>query len=59
MSNHNKKSTYDAILDFTEREVSKLREEIACLLESPVLEEKIERIAQRLEELEKMFYNPK
>ena len=57
MSKKSKKSQYDAILDFTEQEVSKLQEEIAYLLETPATEEEIERIARRVDELEKIFYN--
>ncbi|WP_342169923.1 hypothetical protein [Rickettsia endosymbiont of Seladonia tumulorum] len=57
MSNQNRKSTYEIVLDFTEKEVNKLRDEIAYLLENPATEEDIERIEQRLEELEKMLYS--
>ncbi|WP_341788319.1 hypothetical protein [Rickettsia endosymbiont of Lasioglossum villosulum] len=57
MSNQNRKSTYEIVLDFTEKEVNKLRDEIAYLLENPATEKDIERIEQRLEELEKMLYS--
>jgi len=60
MSNQNKKTVYDIALDFTEKEINKLKDEVAFLLENPVTKpitkEDIERIEQRLAELEKIFY---
>ncbi|WP_395476379.1 hypothetical protein [Rickettsia endosymbiont of Pantilius tunicatus] len=57
MSNQNKKTIHNINLDFIEREVNILKDEVAHLLESPITDKDIERIEQRLEELEKMFYN--
>ena len=57
MSNQNKKTIHNINCDFIEREVNILKDEVAHLLESPVTDKDIERIEQRLEELEKMFYN--
>ncbi|ABV78997.1 hypothetical protein BA173_00145 [Rickettsia sp. MEAM1 (Bemisia tabaci)] len=57
MSNQNKKIIHNINLDFIEREVNILKDEVAHLLETPVTDKDIERIEQRLEELEKMFYN--
>ncbi|WP_341788235.1 MULTISPECIES: hypothetical protein [unclassified Rickettsia] len=42
--------------DTVEKEVNKLKDEIAHLLENPTTEEDIEKIEQRLEELERIFY---
>ncbi|WP_395476493.1 hypothetical protein [Rickettsia endosymbiont of Pantilius tunicatus] len=56
MSNQNKKSNYEIVLAFVEKEVNKLRDEIAHLLENPITEKDIERIEQSLEELEKIFH---
>ncbi|HJD61398.1 MAG TPA: hypothetical protein LFW14_04520 [Rickettsia endosymbiont of Degeeriella rufa] len=56
MSNQNKKSNYEIVLAFVEKEVNKLKDEIAHLLENPTKEENIEKIEQRLEELERIFY---
>ncbi|MGI4752731.1 MAG: hypothetical protein ACRYE8_03260 [Janthinobacterium lividum] len=55
MSNQNKKTIHNINLDFIEREVNILKDEVAHLLESPITDKDIERIKQRLEELEKMF----
>ena len=57
MSNQNQKNIRNITLDFIEREVNILKDEVAHLLETPVTDKDIERIEQRLEELEKMFYN--
>ena len=57
MSNQNKKNIHNINLDFIEREVNILKDEVAHVLESSVTDKDIERIEQRLEELEKMFYN--
>ncbi|WP_341794942.1 hypothetical protein [Rickettsia endosymbiont of Rhinocyllus conicus] len=42
--------------DTVEKEVNKLKDEITHLLENPTTEEDIEKIEQRLEELERIFY---
>ncbi|HJD67328.1 MAG TPA: hypothetical protein LFV66_02530 [Rickettsia endosymbiont of Bembidion lapponicum] len=52
-----KKIIHNINLDFIEREVNILKDEVAHLLETLVTDKDIERIEQRLEELEKMFYN--
>ncbi|MFP3012629.1 MAG: hypothetical protein ACEY3D_06870 [Rickettsia sp.] len=52
MSNQDKKSIYDIVLDSTEKEINMLKDEIAFLLKNPVTKEDIERIEQRLGELE-------
>ncbi|KJV58347.1 DUF5320 domain-containing protein [Rickettsia hoogstraalii] len=52
MSNQGKKSIYDIVLDSTEKEINMLKDEIAFLLKNPVTKEDIERIEQRLGELE-------
>ncbi|MGI4752464.1 MAG: hypothetical protein ACRYE8_01890 [Janthinobacterium lividum] len=57
MSNQNKKTINNITLDLVEKEINILKDEVAHLLENPATEEDIERIEQRLEELEKMLYN--
>ena len=57
MSNQNKKTINNITLDFVEKEINILKDEVAHLLENPATEEDIERIEQCLEELEKMLYN--
>ncbi|ASX28208.1 hypothetical protein BA173_05240 [Rickettsia sp. MEAM1 (Bemisia tabaci)] len=57
MSNQNKKTINNITLDLVEKEINTLKDEVAYLLENPATEEDIERIEQRLEELEKMLYN--
>ncbi|WP_395476616.1 hypothetical protein [Rickettsia endosymbiont of Pantilius tunicatus] len=57
MSNQNKKAINNITLDSVEKEINTLKDEVAHLLENPATEEDIERIEQRLEELEKMLYN--
>jgi hypothetical protein len=57
MSNQNKKTISNITLDFVEKEINILKDEVAHLLENPATEKNIERIEQRLEELEKMLYN--
>ncbi|AFC70786.1 DUF5320 domain-containing protein [Rickettsia australis] len=52
MLNQGKKSIYDIVLDSTEQEINMLKDEIAFLLKNPVIKEDIERIEQRLGELE-------
>ncbi|HJD62681.1 MAG TPA: hypothetical protein LFW14_03830 [Rickettsia endosymbiont of Degeeriella rufa] len=57
MSNQNKKNINNITLDLVEKEINTLKDEVAYLLENHATEEDIERIEQRLEELEKMLYN--
>ncbi|HJD61100.1 MAG TPA: hypothetical protein LFV90_02935 [Rickettsia endosymbiont of Columbicola hoogstraali] len=57
MSNQNKKTINNITLDLVEKEINTLKDEVAYLLENHATEEDIERIEQRLEELEKMLYN--
>ena len=52
MSNQGKKSIYDIVLNSTEKEINRQKNEIAFLLKNPVTKEDIERIEQRLGELE-------
>lgn len=56
MSNQNKKIIHNINLDFIEREVNILKDEVAYLLENPTAEKNFEKIEQRLEELERIFY---
>ena len=57
MSNQNKKTIHNINLDFIEREVNILKnDEVAYLLENPTAEKNFEKIEQRLEELERIFY---
>lgn len=56
MSNQNQKNIRNITLDFIEREVNILKDEVAYLLENPTAEKNFEKIEQRLEELERIFY---
>ena len=48
MSNQNTKTINNITLDFVEKEINTLKDEVAYLLEHPATEEDIERIEQRL-----------
>ncbi|MCC8377233.1 MAG: hypothetical protein LN567_02395 [Rickettsia endosymbiont of Graphium doson] len=56
MSNQNQKNIRNVTLDFIEREVNILKDEVAHLLENPTAEKNFKKIEQRLEELERIFY---
>ncbi|BBJ32206.1 hypothetical protein RAS_13150 [Rickettsia asiatica] len=58
MSDQNTKTISRLVIEFTLNENTKnLRAEIADLLERPITKSDIERIEQRLAELEKIFSN--
>ncbi|WP_341788270.1 MULTISPECIES: hypothetical protein [unclassified Rickettsia] len=56
MSNQNQKNIRNITLEFIEKEVNILKDEVAYLLENPTAEKNFEKIEQRLEELERIFY---
>ncbi|MGX6959970.1 MAG: hypothetical protein ACIPMY_01690 [Rickettsia endosymbiont of Pentastiridius leporinus] len=56
MSNQSKQTIYNNLLDSTGEEIIRLEKEILLLLEKPVTKEEIDRIENRLKELEKVFY---
>lgn len=56
MSNQSKQTIYNNLLDTAGEEIIRLEKEILLMLEKPVTKEEIDRIENRLKELEKVFY---
>ncbi|HJD55063.1 MAG TPA: hypothetical protein LFW21_00020 [Rickettsia endosymbiont of Pyrocoelia pectoralis] len=56
MSNQFNQTIYNNLLNSTGEELIQLEKELLLLLEKPVTKEEIDRIENRLKELEKVFY---
>ncbi|MGX6960969.1 MAG: hypothetical protein ACIPMY_07255 [Rickettsia endosymbiont of Pentastiridius leporinus] len=56
MSNQSKQTIYNNLLDAAGEELIRLEKEILLLLEKPVTKEEIDKIENRLKELETIFY---